>query len=341
MHNLQQKSPLFSIAIPTYNRLEFLKRAVASSLAQTYQNFEVVIINNASTDGTKEWLDQLVIREDKIKIVHQVSNVGFVVNVKSILQHIRGEYLVVLSDDDWLEPEFVTWAVKDFLANENAVLWYCRARLVDLSCDELSRLTKLAPANKEVGVDFIKQCLMGSRDILFCSTVYKVDTLKKIGGFVGNTTALDYSAWCLCAAHGVVIFNSNVLSNYCLHSQNTLSTFSINEWFATWQEVTDLIVGKLGKSFRYYCACQGFLCFENFFRRYKKLQHKWKYFCMCYRKYPIFFTIILIKRFPMLLIKLLPDTWYQKIHRIRYGNLAVAVNSIAPIKQPSPNNFPS
>ena len=52
------KEPLFSIAIPTYNRLEMLKKAVDSALKQIYSNIEIIILNNCSTDGTKEWYNE-------------------------------------------------------------------------------------------------------------------------------------------------------------------------------------------------------------------------------------------------------------------------------------------
>ena len=48
--------PFFSVVIPTYNRADVLSRSVDSVLSQTYQNFELIIIDNGSTDGTQQWV---------------------------------------------------------------------------------------------------------------------------------------------------------------------------------------------------------------------------------------------------------------------------------------------
>ena len=48
--------PFFSVVIPTYNRSDVLSRSVDSVLSQTYQNFELIIIDNGSTDGTQQWV---------------------------------------------------------------------------------------------------------------------------------------------------------------------------------------------------------------------------------------------------------------------------------------------
>ena len=51
------KSPLFSVVIPTYNCADFLKRALSSVFVQTYQNFEVIVVDNSSTDNTEDVLN--------------------------------------------------------------------------------------------------------------------------------------------------------------------------------------------------------------------------------------------------------------------------------------------
>ena len=66
-----RKPPLVSVGIPTFNRLIMLRRAVDSALSQDYPNLEVVISDNASTDGTQAWCEQLARRDSRVRYVRQ------------------------------------------------------------------------------------------------------------------------------------------------------------------------------------------------------------------------------------------------------------------------------
>lgn len=248
-----QAMPLLSIVIPTYNRLELLKCAVDSALKQTFENIEVVILNNASSDGTKAWLDELSYRNSKVKVIHHSSNIGFVNNIKAIPAVVNGAYLVVLSDDDLLLPDFSMSAMNDLERCEAAVIWYCRTKvnLVDLQQVKLSQMAPLA----EDGVLYVQNNLKYKRETYFCSTVYKTATLREVGGFVGNTLTIDFSSRCMCAAKGLVLFHPRVLAEYSFHKGNTTALSSSMDWYHAHKELCDLIVKHVGPKSKYACFC--------------------------------------------------------------------------------------
>jgi glycosyltransferase involved in cell wall biosynthesis len=98
---------LVTIAIPTYNRCGTVARAVASALAQTHREIEVVVLDNASTDGTEELVGSLEERDGRLRYVRRSENIGLVPNLDSAFREGAGDYVMLLADDDWIEEGYV------------------------------------------------------------------------------------------------------------------------------------------------------------------------------------------------------------------------------------------
>jgi len=99
--------PLVSIGIPTYCRAEKLERAVGSVLGQTYANLEVVISDNASDDGTEAFCRALCEREPRVRYLRSPHNRGPTANFNVLFGELRGDYAMLLSDDDWLDHGYI------------------------------------------------------------------------------------------------------------------------------------------------------------------------------------------------------------------------------------------
>jgi glycosyltransferase involved in cell wall biosynthesis len=100
---------LISICIPTFNRIVDLKLCIASVVAAcTILNepVEILVSDNASPDGTHEWLNSLNIKEKNIKFVYwkNKENIGAIKNIKKLIESANGEYLFFLTDDDLMMP---------------------------------------------------------------------------------------------------------------------------------------------------------------------------------------------------------------------------------------------
>ena len=96
--------PLISVYIPTYNRLELLKRAVQSVLNQTYKNFEIIIVDDNSSDGTQDFLVGLTKVDSRIRYFFKDKNSGACVSRNIAINLAQGELITGLDDDDYFLP---------------------------------------------------------------------------------------------------------------------------------------------------------------------------------------------------------------------------------------------
>jgi glycosyltransferase involved in cell wall biosynthesis len=99
--------PLVSVVIPTYNRARSVVRAIESAQRQSYPNIEIVVTDNASTDGTEEVVRALAEKDRRIRYFRNEQNLGPVPNWKKGIQLAQGEYVKILFSDDSLEPHAV------------------------------------------------------------------------------------------------------------------------------------------------------------------------------------------------------------------------------------------
>jgi len=110
-------APSVSIAIPTFNRAGRLERALTSALGQTHRDLEVVVSDNASTDGTPDLLQAVASRDSRLRVVRQPENRGMVANLNAVLALTTGEHVMLLADDDWLAPRCVESALAALAAD--------------------------------------------------------------------------------------------------------------------------------------------------------------------------------------------------------------------------------
>lgn len=117
MTHEERDAPLVSIGLPTYNRVDLLKRAVASALAQDYPAIELVISDNASTDGTQAWCEDLSRRDGRVRYVRQGTNIGLTANYREVFRQSRGAFYMGFADDDWLDPSYVSQCTRILIAH--------------------------------------------------------------------------------------------------------------------------------------------------------------------------------------------------------------------------------
>lgn len=101
-----------SIIITAYNVGNFIERAVKSVLSQTYKNIEVVIVEDCSTDNTKDIIEQLAKEDDRIKIFYHEENKGAGWGRRDGINACTGDYFITVDGDDWLDEDFIESLVK-------------------------------------------------------------------------------------------------------------------------------------------------------------------------------------------------------------------------------------
>lgn len=99
--------PAVTVGMPTYNRAAGLERALESVLGQSEQDLEVIVSDNASTDATRQVVEEAAARDGRIQYLLQEVNLGLTANFNAVLRAARGRYVMVLADDDWLDEDYV------------------------------------------------------------------------------------------------------------------------------------------------------------------------------------------------------------------------------------------
>ncbi len=120
--------PKVSLILPAYNHLGYLPLAVETALRQTVDNFELIIVNDGSTDGTREWLDAL--RDLRVRVIHQ-DNRGPAEAINAGIRASRGEYLTWISADNWCAPYFVEALAAALDADPSCVMAYSPFYMID------------------------------------------------------------------------------------------------------------------------------------------------------------------------------------------------------------------
>ena len=98
---------MVSILIPAYNREKYIEATVRSAMTQTYENIEIIVVDNCSTDGTWAILQQLAAKDSRIKLFQNPENIGPMRNWKRCVDEASGDYGKIVWSDDLIAPEFI------------------------------------------------------------------------------------------------------------------------------------------------------------------------------------------------------------------------------------------
>lgn len=141
--------PLVSIGLPIYNGGRFLSEAIGSLLAQTYRNFELIISDNASDDGSSEFCAGLAKADERIHYSRLDANIGGVGNHNRVASLARGEYFMWAASDDRWEPTYLQRCVELLQSDRGLVLVYA----INAKMDELGRPTGQYPSGYALDTD--------------------------------------------------------------------------------------------------------------------------------------------------------------------------------------------
>ena len=171
----------FSICIPAYKE-EFLKECIQSILQQSLQDFELIILNDCSPASVEEIV--ATFHDERIRYFKNERNVGavkLVDNWNKCLGLARGEYLVIMGDDDLLEPDYLEEFSDIISAYPNLDVYHCRSKIINDEGETLM-LSPSCPSFENV-YDSIWHRLRQYRSNYISDYVYRTQTLTSRGGF--------------------------------------------------------------------------------------------------------------------------------------------------------------
>lgn len=121
---------LVSIGMPAYNGEQCIRRALDSLLVQDYNNFELIISDNASTDATLQICKEYADSDNRIRIHTHPHNVGSLANFKTVLEIASGKYFMWAACDDYWLPEFISTLIKELEKHPEAGVAMCAVERV-------------------------------------------------------------------------------------------------------------------------------------------------------------------------------------------------------------------
>ncbi|MFK8182139.1 MAG: glycosyltransferase family 2 protein [Phormidesmis sp.] len=123
--------PTVTIGLPVYNGENFLTEAIESVLAQTFENYELVICDNASTDQTERICRQYARRDSRIRYYRNTYNKGPAWNYSRTFNLAQGQYFKWAAHDDIFEPTLLEKLVRSLEQHPEAVLSFCQVEIID------------------------------------------------------------------------------------------------------------------------------------------------------------------------------------------------------------------
>ena len=124
-----------TIAIPIYNAEKYLKEAIQSVLNQTYSDFELILLNDGSKDGSLSIIEEFEKKDSRIKIVNDGQNRGLIYRLNQLIDLATGEYYVRMDADDIMFPERVEKQLKYLESNPNIDLVHSFAVSINLNSE--------------------------------------------------------------------------------------------------------------------------------------------------------------------------------------------------------------
>ena len=185
--------PKVSVIIPTYNRSSLIADAIQSVLAQTFGDFEIIVIDDGSTDNTKELVDNF--KDPRIRYLYQ-KNQGVSVARNTGIQASRGEYVAFLDSDDTLLKEALEKRVEVLDRHPEAAFSYGQIYFVD----EKGRIIQLEPRSKSSyvreGIEELREILTFGHQFNNSAAMVRRSCLQEVGGFnPAFTCCQDVDLW--------------------------------------------------------------------------------------------------------------------------------------------------
>ena len=208
---MDSSSPLVSIVLCTYNGEQFLQDQLASLIGQTYPNLEIIVVDDCSTDGTKELLISYASQHDSVKLYFNEHNLGYNKNFEKAISFAKGEYFSICDQDDIWFPEKIqrlmtvigdNWAV---FSNSEFVDWQMKPMGLKLITDNI-----LMDSYKSI---LMENFFTGHTSLLSRKSMLNILPIPELGFY-------DWWIGFVCLYHKKLIFHDEVLTYYRVHQES-------------------------------------------------------------------------------------------------------------------------
>lgn len=232
-------SPLVSVLVPSYNHSKYISKCIQSILEQTYDNIELFVIDDGSTDSSQKTINAMSSKYNFI-YEHQ-ENIGLPATLNKMIMMATGKYIALLASDDVYAPNKISDLVAYFEnAPQSAAVVFGNAAFIN-SENELVELTKKSTQYNDVVSYYISErfelnihqleinykTLLGGNYVPAVSTLIRRDALLEVGLFDGSIQLEDWSMWLKLARKYSFHYMNNIVAYYRVHKNNASSTNNV------------------------------------------------------------------------------------------------------------------
>lgn len=223
--------PTVSVIIPNYNHAQYLRQRIDSILHQTYSDFELIILDDCSTDNSKETIESYRDNPKVSLIVFNTENGGtpFKQWNKGI-ELASGQWIWIAESDDYAEPEFLEKLMEQAMLYSHVGLLYCTNHWVDENGTKVLPTLEDKPINIYNGKNYILNKMLYENEIPnVSSTLFRKDIYPLIDTALYEYMKLcgDWFLYILLSEQADVLALNKVYSNYRLHNLNSSSKAEI------------------------------------------------------------------------------------------------------------------
>jgi glycosyltransferase involved in cell wall biosynthesis len=204
-----------SVLMPVFNGAKYLHQSIESILNQTYENYEFIIINDGSCDGSLDIIRDYARHDRRIKVIDQ-QNIGYVDALKNGIGVARGEWIFRMDQDDVSYPERLEIQLEAIKRDPSIVLVGGWCRQISEN-DKAIKINKYAATAKKL----IKQALKGGMFIPHSSACFSRAAYMRVGGYRARLyLAEDLDLWLRLSDVGTVYCCQDVLVDIKIHNQS-------------------------------------------------------------------------------------------------------------------------
>lgn len=201
-----QQKPLVSVIMPAYNAERFVEEAILSVVNQTVTDWELIVIDDCSTDHTGAIVEKLAERDDRIRFIKNAENMGVARTRNKGLELFRGKYVALLDSDDYWKSRFLEKMIARAEETE-ADITYCAYEMVGEDGKKVCNDFLVPPQT-----DFEQSIV---RSVITCSTVLVTAALAESHRFPTNLYHEDIALWFQILRDGGTAYGvTDVLAGY-------------------------------------------------------------------------------------------------------------------------------
>jgi glycosyltransferase involved in cell wall biosynthesis len=211
-----QPPPKVSVIVPAYNQAHFLEKALESLLAQTFRDYEIIVVDDGSTDRTPEIAAHF---QERIRYIRQ-ENKGLAGARNTGIVAAQGEWIGLLDSDDEWKPNYLETMVALADENPDGVVFYCLAQSVDVDGNPLPQIVG-GPVQTP---DELYPAMVRANFIIPSTVLMKTEAIKKAGLFDGALRSCeDWDLWLRLLPEQKFLGLNDCLVRYRIHG-SSLST---------------------------------------------------------------------------------------------------------------------